>query len=215
MNRVSEIVAIARLRGRKMGPRTIARLVIGALLAANVIAALVAFKPWAGTMEEMEQQAAGLRNRIRTAEQEIARLKRNVAKVEGARADGDRFLQDHIMNRHTLSSTLLEELADVATKAGIKQKGIAFSFEPVEGTENLTRAIMTGDYEGTYSDLMHFLSLLDRSPRFLIIESLGAAPQQTGMLLNVSLKLDAFVRDDGMGAGGDDAQTSPSERAGL
>ncbi len=215
MNRVSEIIAIARLRTRKMGPRTIARLVVGTLLAVNVVTALIAFKPWAGTVEEMEQQAAGLRSRIRTAEQEIARLKRNIAKVEGARADGDRFLQDHIMSRHTLSSTLVEELAAVATKAGIKQKGIAFSFEPVEGAENLTRAIMTADYEGSYSDLMHFLNLLDRSPRFLIIESLGAAPQQTGLLLNVSLKLDAFVRDDGTETGGGELPPLPSERAGL
>jgi hypothetical protein len=46
---------------------------------------------------------------------------------------------------------------------------------------------------------VRFLNLLDRSPRFLIIESLGAAPQQSGQQagarLNVSLKLDAFVRE--------------------
>ncbi len=208
MNRISTLVTVARLRARKLGPRAVARILIGTLLAANVIAALAAFKPWAGTVEEMEQQAAGLRNRIRAAEQEIARLQRNVAKVEGARTDGDRFLQDHIMSRHTVSSTLVDELAQIATKAGITQKGIAFAFEPVEGTENLTRAVVTADYEGSYSDLVHFLSLLDRSPRFLIIESLGASPQQNGLVLNVSLKLDAFVRDDG-------GQAEPAQRAAL
>ena len=41
----------------------------------------------------------------------------------------------------------------------------------------------------------------DRSQRFLIIESLGAAPQQSGgpqrntTLLTASVKLDAFVRE--------------------
>jgi type IV pilus assembly protein PilO len=58
---------------------------------------------------------------------------------------------------------------------------------------------VTAGLEGDYENLVRFLNLLDRSPRFLIIESLGAAPQQSGQQagarLNVSLKLDAFVRE--------------------
>lgn len=192
---------IARLRTgsfRNMSPRTTARVAIGALVAANIIAALVAFKPWAGSLEEMEQRTAALRAQVHAAEQENLRLRGNVNKVDTARRDGDKFLQDHILDIKTASSTLVNELSQIAAKAGIQQKGTAFSFEPVEGTDNLTRAIVTAEYEGTYADLVHFLSLLDRSPRFLIIESLGASPQQNGTTLSVSLKLNAFVREDGI-----------------
>jgi hypothetical protein len=43
---------------------------------------------------------------------------------------------------------------------------------------------------------LKFVNLLDRSDRFLIIESLTVAPQSgTGKLL-VVIKLDTFVRDD-------------------
>jgi type IV pilus assembly protein PilO len=188
---------------RGAGPQTAARVLIGALVLANIAAALIAFKPWAASVEDMERRAGELRGQIRGTEQQIERLRRNVTKVEAARADGDRFLQEHIMSMRTVSSTLVDELAQVATKAGIKQKGSAFSFEPVEGADTLTRAVVTADYEGTYADLMQFVNLLDRSPRFLIVESLGAAPQQNGLLLNVSLKLNAFVREDA------------AERAGL
>jgi type IV pilus assembly protein PilO len=186
----------SRLALPKRGPQTSARVLIGALVLANIVAALVAFKPWAGSLEDMERRASELRSMIRAAEQNIERLKRNVSKVEAARADGDRFLQDHILNMRTVSSTLVQELAEIAGKAGIKPKGSAFALEPVEGAETLTRAVITADYEGTYSDLVHFVNLLDRSPRFLIIESLGAAPQQSGLMLNVSLKLNAFVREE-------------------
>jgi type IV pilus assembly protein PilO len=186
----------SKLRLPRRGPQTMARALIGALVLANIVAALIAFKPWAGSVEDMERRASELRAQNRTAEQSIDRLKRNVTKVEAARADGDRFLQDHILSMRTISSTLVEELAQIATKAGIKPKGSAFALEPVEGAETLTRAVVTADYEGTYSDLVHFVNLLDRSPRFLIIESLGAAPQQNGLMLNVSLKLNAFVREE-------------------
>jgi Tfp pilus assembly protein PilO len=52
-------------------------------------------------------------------------------------------------------------------------------------------------YEGSYANLTKFVNLLDKSPRFLIIESLTAAPQQSnaGDLLSVSIKLDTFVRE--------------------
>ena len=52
-------------------------------------------------------------------------------------------------------------------------------------------------YEGNYASLTKFVNLLDKSPRFLIIESLMAAPQQStnGDLLSVTIKLDTFVRE--------------------
>ena len=56
---------------------------------------------------------------------------------------------------------------------------------------------ISANYEGTYANLMRFVHELDRSPRLLIIEGLNAAPQQTGGTLNISMKIDTFVRDDG------------------
>ena len=37
---------------------------------------------------------------------------------------------------------------------------------------------ITGGYEGTYGDLVQFMNRLDRSPRFLIVDSMNASPQQ-------------------------------------
>ena len=43
------------------------------------------------------------------------------------------------------------------------------------------------------------MNLLDKSNRFLIIEGLGATPQQGSSLLNVTLKLDTFVTEGSVG----------------
>ena len=56
---------------------------------------------------------------------------------------------------------------------------------------------ISANYEGTYANLMRFVHEIDRSPRLLIIEALNAAPQQSGGTLNISMKIDTFVRDDG------------------
>ena len=46
------------------------------------------------------------------------------------------------------------------------------------------------------SNLVNFIGELDHSERLLIIESMSAAPQQGSNILTVSMKIDAFIRDD-------------------
>ena len=52
--------------------------------------------------------------------------------------------------------------------------------EPVEGSDTLDMLQISANFEGTYPDLVHFMNLLDKSDRLLIIESLNATPQQSG-----------------------------------
>jgi hypothetical protein len=47
---------------------------------------------------------------------------------------------------------------------------------------------------------LKFVNLLDRSKRFLIIESLVAAPLPDGKTLSTMVKINTFVRNDGAGA---------------
>jgi hypothetical protein len=56
---------------------------------------------------------------------------------------------------------------------------------------------VTANYQGTYANLLHFINRLDKSKLLLIIEGLQATPQQQTGVLNVSFKLDAFIRPDG------------------
>jgi hypothetical protein len=54
---------------------------------------------------------------------------------------------------------------------------------------------ITANYQGSYADLVQFVNRLDRSRKFLIVESLTASPQQGSGVLNVSMKLNAFVQE--------------------
>ena len=52
------------------------------------------------------------------------------------------------------------------------------------------------NFEGGYPQLVKFVNLLRPLPRFLIIESMQAAPQPKGDLLTINFKLNTFVREE-------------------
>jgi Tfp pilus assembly protein PilO len=176
-------------------PRVAARAAVGVLLAANVAAALIAFHPWGGSAEDLRREQDALRAQIGRARVRLAGTRALVAKVEGAREQGDRFLKDYITDRRVTYSMIAEELIRTAKEAGIKEKERTYQLDPVEGSDTLYQMTISAGYEGAYANLTKFINLLDKSPRFLIIESMVAAPQQSGQNLNVSLKLDTFVTE--------------------
>ena len=173
------------------------RVALGVLLLANLAAGYFVFRPLGGSPEELENRLVELRNQVQSHRSSLERLKLIAAKVEKGRSQGDRFMADYFLARRTAYSTLAAELARASQEAGIRPKEHAIAEEPIEGSDNLTMLTINANYEGTYADLVHFVNVLDRSPKFLIVEGLSASPQQSGGMLNVNLKINAFVREEG------------------
>jgi type IV pilus assembly protein PilO len=195
---VPDSLLAGRTRLNIKDPRVAVRAVLGALVVANVAAALVVFKPWGGSPEDLARQEAGRRQQLTLMQARLAKTKALAAKAERARTEGDRFLADYTTDRRTTYSTIAAELDRAAQEAGIKPRPASYALEPVEGSDTLYQMTISAAYEGSYANLTKFVNVLDKSPRFLIIESLMAAPQQTnaGDLLSVSIKLDTFVREE-------------------
>ena len=177
-------------------PRIVARLVLGVLLLANIIAAWAVFSPIGGSAEELDAQIVTVRSQIDLRRAAVERLRKIVSRVEQARTGTDQFLGTHFMLRRTASSTIVSELTRNAKEAGMRPKEHSFSFDPVEGSEDLTMMTITGAYEGTYGDLVQYVNRLDKSARFLIVDSLHATPVQGTNNLNVTVKLNTFVREE-------------------
>jgi hypothetical protein len=183
------------LKGGLKEPRVVARVVLGTLLLANLVTAVIAFKPFGGSAEDMMRQEQTLRRQLQDSEVRLSRTKVLVDKVQLARKEGDQFLGKYVLDRRTTMSSIEDELTRTAKDAGIKRREASYVLEPIEGSDTLSMMTITAGFEGNYQSLTKLVNLLDRSPRFLIIENMVAAPQQGGQNLNVSLKLDAFVKD--------------------
>jgi type IV pilus assembly protein PilO len=178
-------------------PRVLVRIGLGVLVAANIAAALMVFKPWGGSAEDLAREMENKGQQLFSMQARLDKTKALVSKAERARKEGDVFLADYTTDRRTTFSTLFAELERIAKEAGIQPKPVSYELEAVEGSDNLYQMSISAAYEGSYVNLTKFVNLLDKSPRFLIIESLMAAPQQTnvGDMLSVSIKLDTFVRE--------------------
>jgi Tfp pilus assembly protein PilO len=176
-------------------PRVLVRAVLGALLLANLVAAVVAFKPFGGSAEDLMREEQSLRRQLQDLEARQARSKALVNKVQLARTEGEQFLSNYVTDLRTTSLLIEEELNRTAKEAGIKRREASLVIDPIEGSDTLSMLTITAGFEGTYANLTKFVNLLDKSARFLIIENMVAAPQQGGQSLNVSLRLDAFVKE--------------------
>jgi Tfp pilus assembly protein PilO len=119
------------------------------------------------------------------------------AKVQSAGDEGEGFLTQYFLPRRQSSSILLSELDEIRRKIGIRTEGSSFQFEPVEGTGRFLMLTITANYEGTYEDLIEFMSEVDRSDRFIIIESMQATPVSEQNTINLQVQMNTFVRNDG------------------
>lgn len=178
-------------------PRVLARVALGILLFANLVAAFAIFRPLGGSVEQLDQQLNELQSQLQREQSQLQRMGALVAKIEQARSSGDSFLETYFMGRRTTSSTIGSELLKAAKDAGMKPKEHSFTFDPIEGSETLSMMTIVGNYEGTYGDLLQFVNRLDKSARFLIIDTMTAAPLQGSPNLAISIKLNTFVREDG------------------
>ena len=178
-------------------PRFAMRVIIGVLLVANLVVAVITFKPFGGSAEDLRREQQSLTAQLAALQKKLAYSKQLVAKVQTAHIEGDEFVDRFFMNESTTSAMIITELTDTAKEAGVKMGTAQFNRETIEGSDDMEVLTTQVGFEGTYANLTKFVNLLDKSPRFLIIENLQAsAPQQQGgNALNVSLKIDAFVRE--------------------
>ncbi len=192
-------------------PRVAMRALIGLLLAANLAAVIVVFKPFGGSAEDLRRQQQSLNAQISQMQARLAASRRLVKNVDLARTEGKQFLGKYFMDDSTASAAIVAELTNIAKDAGIKMSQAQFNRDPIEGSDTLEMLSTQVGCEGAYANLTKFVNLLDKSPRFMIIESMQAAAPQSqgpaahGQTLNVTLKIDTFVKqagseDPGLGA---------------
>ena len=180
-------------------PRIAMRAIIGVLLAANLVVAVILFKPFGGSANELRSQQQALSGQLAQLQNRLARSRQLVEKVQRARAEGDQFLGRYFTDSSSTGAIIVSELYTTSKEAGVKMGTVTWNAEDIEGSAALHMLTSQVGFEGTYANLTKFVNLLDKSPRFMIIENMqAAAPQQQGgQTLNVTLKIDTFVKETG------------------
>jgi Tfp pilus assembly protein PilO len=186
------------MRRNFKSPQFILRVLVGVLLAANLIAAGILLFPPGGSAEDLEKELASLQSQAITKRALLEKTRQHVAAVELGRAEGDQFLNQYFLGRRAAPEMVLDALGKAAAGSKIKGKETSWSWNEIDGSDTLIMLSVVASYEGEYADLLHFVHEIDRSPSLVIIESLSAAPQAGTKMLSISLKLDTFVREDAL-----------------
>src|SRR5690348_14782318 len=76
-------------------PRVSVRAALGTLLLLNIVAALILFKPWGGSSDDLERRLAAMRQQLPQQQAALARTQALVKKVEKARAEGNQFMEKY------------------------------------------------------------------------------------------------------------------------
>jgi len=177
-------------------PQSAVRLGLGALLLANLIAAWFAFQTPGGSLADLESDVNAARKQLLARQKTLEQAKHHLELAQKAREAGDQFLSQFFLGRRTAYSTLETVLADAAKASGVRAKERSFNEELIDGSETLGMFSLNANFEGNYTDLIHFVNTIDRSSRLLIIDQMSAQPQQSGGLA-INLKINAFYREEG------------------
>jgi type IV pilus assembly protein PilO len=178
-------------------PRVLVRIGLGILLVANLVAASFAFNLFGSSPEALSAALTSANNRLHGDQARLARSRMLAGSIGKGKSEGETFLASYFTPRRRTFSTILEEIRGIATTAGMKsQEETIAPIDPIEGSNDLSMMTVSQNFEGTFPQLVKFVNLLDRSPRFLIIESMQVAPQAKGDNLNVNLKMHVFIKDD-------------------
>lgn len=181
---------------------TLIRIGLGLLLAANLVAAFFAFHLAGPSPAGIDRDVASTRLRLLAAKTRLERSRTLAGRIAKGREQGASFLDANFTSRRHTYSTIIAEITDTAKKAGMTMKEATISpLDAIEGSDDLDMMTISVNFEGGYGQLIKFLNLLDRSPRFLIVESLQATPQPKGDILTVGIKLNTFIREEPSGEG--------------
>ena len=168
---------------------------LAVLLAFDVVFYLFAVRPLGAREEEQRILLRTLLRQQQQKTEELERLRVVVAKVEKARVEGDELINQLTLARNSTYSRLVAELDAAADEAGLESRERAYDPDPIEGAEEYGAITVTASFRGRYEQLVNLLHRLDHSEEFLIIGALGATPRSDTNDLQITMRIDTFVRD--------------------
>ena len=127
-------------------PRIVVRAIIGVLLAANLVMAVIAFRPFGGSAEDLRREESSLQDRLAALQARIAASKKLVDKVQLARQQGD-----------TYDSNVLTDGVFDSMRPGITEKDVLRMIGPPSQTMEFPRS-NTHAWEYRYMDTWGYVA---------------------------------------------------------
>jgi Tfp pilus assembly protein PilO len=142
-----------------------------------------------------------LRADVERERKAVADRRDRVDAVRSNTGDTERFYRQVVFGREESLASSLEELDHVAGSLGLKPRPRTFDQEEVDGAP-LVRFVVTMPVSGSYRELTSFLDRLERSPRFLTVDSIRLREKKEEGVVDLNVVISTYFRAPGRAVGG-------------
>ena len=104
----------------------------------------------------------------------------------------DAFLKDQLLAAGPNYSTIVEDLSELSTRAGLHTSAVRYKQRDVE-KRGVTEVVVDATVEGDYASLVRFINSLERSEHFYLMNNLTLA-SSTGGVIKLNLQLKTYFR---------------------
>ena len=125
------------------------RILLGVLLAANLVVAGYAFNVFGSSPEALNQALVAAEARLQADQTRLTRSRVLTSNIGRGKAESDTFLASYFTSRRHTYSTIISEITETAKTAGMKtQEGTIAPLDPIEGSDDLSMMTISINFEG-------------------------------------------------------------------
>jgi len=165
------------------------KVAIGAMLAADLIAAAVLFSPLVGSADSRRLQINELKAELTMKTRDVMPLRHIDQKLVLAKGQIVGFYKDRFAAK---DSDLANELGKLAAENGIHIQQARYKQEDAE-TSGIVPVEIEGSFAGDYLQLVRFINTLERSKMFFEVDSVDLAGESTGPV-KLGITIHSYLR---------------------
>jgi Tfp pilus assembly protein PilO len=132
--------------------------------------------------------------------EKVDAMKAEYDRVMGGRRSLQTFFQDVLSTKRERMPAVQQEIRDIAAKFQIKPENIAYSKDVFKG-DRVVKFAAVLPLNGSYENLRAFISAVENSQNFLVIDSIALTDsKEGGIVLNLQITVATYFVDPDMAA---------------
>ncbi len=145
--------------------------VLGVIAVINLLFFLILYRPIRGEYYRLQGSIQKLRAEVQSQQQEVDRLEKLSAQLEGSQKDRQRLFTTHFIPRSAGFSEILPQLDAIAEHAGVHKTRVDYAIDEAP-RYGLYSVKMKVPVTGGYSNIVNFIKDLEHSNTLFIINSI-------------------------------------------
>lgn len=168
---------------------------LGVIAVVNLLFFFILYGPVRSEYYRLQESIQKLRAEVQSRQQDVDRLEKLSAQLEGSEKDRQRLFTTHFIPRSAGFSEILPQLDAIAAQAGVHKTRVDYAIDDAP-RYGLYSVKMKVPVTGGYSNIVNFIKDLEHSDTFFIINSIevrgGSGPAGAGADLALSMALETF-----------------------